>query len=335
MPTKPAGAPRADYAHLRTQPQIRRWELSGHTGRIESVAFSPNGNLLASTGRDRVVRLWNPLTRQPVGQPIQIEGAGSLARRVAFSFDGKLLACTTNSQTVWLLDPRTGRFTGRIVIDQARPTTAILAIAFTPHWNVLAVGGSDNTVRLVDPLNGRLLTHTLLHDNPVRAMAFSPDGRHLAVSDGASVRIWDPSADKLVGALSTGDAGKDYRGIPTPLHSVAFSPDGTFCAAGGDRRTFIWEASTGRLHGWVEAPAGFNRFNTVAFSPDSTILATGDSRKTVSLWDPRTGAQIGHPIINGAASLGADVESLAFSPDGMLLATSAPDKIVRLWQIGR
>ena len=153
--------------------------------------------------------------------------------------------------------------------------------------------------------------------DPVYSVAFSPDGRTLAI--GAS--LWDVSTGNLL--LTFTDAR---------VFSVAFSPDGNILATGSSDGTKLWEISTGNsLH--ILDDARF--YYSVAFSPDGNTLATGSREDgTIKLWEVSTGNLLhtfrSIDVIWGSGP--AYVESVAFSPDGRTIASGGSDG-AKLWEV--
>ncbi|MFD7778850.1 WD40 repeat domain-containing protein [Streptomyces sp. NPDC059753] len=131
-----------------------------------AVAFSPDGSLLASSGKG-TVQLWDAATRRPVGKPLNAKTKE--VSEVAFSPDGSLLAADGGSayDTVMLWDPATRERVGKLVTD-----TMVFSVAFSPDGSLLAAGGDDGAVRLWDPFTGRL----------VRGPPHSPTHRAAAIA---------------------------------------------------------------------------------------------------------------------------------------------------------
>ncbi|MFJ3310891.1 trypsin-like peptidase domain-containing protein [Streptomyces sp. NPDC086549] len=292
------------YAAARLPLQHR---LTGHTGPVRSVAFSPDGHTLASGSYDGTVGLWDPATGRARAT---LTGDTGIAWSVAFSPDGHTLASGGDDGTVRLWDPATGRARATLTGH----TGTAWSVAFSPDGHTLATGSDDGTVRLWDPATGRARATLKGHTDVVRSVAFSPDGHTLASgSYDGTVRLWDPAA---------GRARATLKGPTGYVWSVAFSPDGHTLASGSDDHTVrLWDPATGRTRTTLN-----DLVVSVAFSPDGHTLASGSDDHTVRLWDPATGRT--RTTLTGHTGT---AWSVAFSPDGHTLASGSVDRTVRLW----
>jgi len=199
---------------------------SGHTDKVLAVAFSHDGKLLASGGRDKMVFVWdlagNALPRQLAGHADQVYS-------VAFSTDGKWVASASFDQKVIVWDVASGQ-----PVKTLTGSNKMVAAIFSSDDRWLATAGWDGNVTIWDtdswqpvrvfPGDGQMVTST----------AFSPDNKLIA-SGGYdhAVRLWDTATGALV---------RTFDGHTDTVWGVDFSPDGkTIASASSDKTVKIWK----------------------------------------------------------------------------------------------
>jgi eukaryotic-like serine/threonine-protein kinase len=292
-----------------------RIDLIGHSDEITSIAFSPDGERVATSDFDRTVRVWD--ISRPRSLAIAAAEPGQVPR-FAISPDGRAIAIAGLHGGVRIGEVASGRLESDLAIPAEH---AVLAVSFGANGDTLLAAEGDGAVRayLADPprpADPRILCK--LGITPDLDLTFSADGRFFAASG-----PYAPEASLC--DLSTGLVTKLGARGEGLVRYLAFSLDGSRLAtAGRDQSIRIWSTATASVTSTLrgqEAP-----ISSLAFSPDGRSIASGDVRD-VRMWDLTSGTSV---ILRGHNYL---VTSLAFSRDGAALASSADDWTVRYWDL--
>ncbi|WP_019503834.1 CHAT domain-containing protein [Pleurocapsa sp. PCC 7319] len=319
--------------------------LSGHHGAVWGVAFSPDGQTIASTSWDNTIKLWSRNGKElktitghveevwgvafsPDGQTIAtasgdntvklwqhdgtllktLTGHGDIVYSVAFSPDGQAIATASGDNTVklWQRD-------GTLVKTLTGHEASVWGVAFNPNGQTIASAGWDKKVKLWSR-DGALLKTLESHQAPVNALAFSPDGQTIATaSNDKTVKLWSRDGTLL----------KTLEGHDDDVWGISFSPDGqTFASVSGDKTVKLWSRD-GTLLQTLEGHD--DEVWGVSFSPDGQTLASAGDDKTIRLW------QRDNKLLTTLSSHSAGVNGVAFSPDEQLIASAGWDKTVKLW----
>jgi WD40 repeat protein len=244
--------------------------LTGHRGHVSTLAFHPDGKLLASgSGEDGAVRLWEV----PEGKHrLELADAGGRQQHVplAFSPDGTTLASGSQDGVVKLWDPDSGDLRRTL-----RAGGGVWCLAFSRDGRVLAAGCEGNGIRLWDVSDGRERPSLQSRSGTaVRCLAFHPRGQLLAggshFGDGC-VRLWDLATQREVRALS----GHDQF-----VTSCLWWPDGRLLASASvhDGTLRLWEpaADPPRFRTIRVLPPGKGYLHEIALSPEGRHLATAN-----------------------------------------------------------
>ena len=244
---------------IATFPQGRR-----ANARVVSVAFSPNGKILAVVSY--VLGLWDVATKQQIfthrgeGQPYS----------VAFSPDGATLAIGLWNGTIELWDVGTKR---QITTLEGH-TIWVRSVWFSPDGTLLASGDADDTLILWNVATKQRIAILEGHTRGVNSVSFSPDGTLASGAGDHTVKLWDIAARNDIATL---------EGHTHLVKAVSFSPAGTLLASGDARGTILlWDVATQERIATLGQVGGVH---SVAFSPDGGILASGSGVGTIGLWD--------------------------------------------------
>ena len=315
--------------------------LTGHSNSVNSVAISPDGQILVSGSDDNTIKIWQLSTGQELRT---LTGHSDSVNSVVISPDGQTVVSGSSDKTIKIWQLSTGQELRTLEGDGL-----INSLAISPDGQILVssshtvvrsdyfdwksytvVRGNDyntiNKIKIWQLSTGQEL-RTLKGDCLINSLAISPDGQTVVSgSDDNTITVWQLSTGQELRTL-TGDGS---------INSLAISPDGQilvssdtvvrFMGGGNDNTIKIWQLSTGvelrtltvDLNWWV---------HSVAISPDGQTLVSGGD-DTITIWDLSTGQELGTLTEHSD-----EVKSVAISPDGQTLVSGGDDGTIMIWRV--
>ncbi len=279
---------------------------------VAVLAFSPQGQWLATGGDDSSVRLWDLIS----GRQLARMAYDGPVVTLAFSPDGTRLVAGSLDYTarVWSLPDG-------VEIASVQHSAEVTAVAFAPNGRTVASAGLDHTARvwniapsLASPGLQPQQVARVVQGDAIYSVQFDPTGRRLLTgsADGMA-RVWE----------LTGTDPRVYHVQRDWINSVAFSADGTRLVSGSDDGSVVvWRVADG---GSVVSMTHRGPVYAVAFSPDGSKIASGGGDGVAVVWDARSGTEISRQVHRGA------VLAITFSPDGRTVLSAGADGDVRIW----
>lgn len=306
--------------------------FSGHKGIIESLAFSQDGNRLASTDTQSGLRLWD-LTRTDAVDSSTPEIAPDLnLHTVTFSPEGQFLVAGFGTTTSWfsITNQPVPSYYDLIKQPLIEHTSVIRDIAFNADGTRFASASEDWRIGycydyFIDPRPGcRHIIFLNAHDGPVNSLAFSPDNKWLVSGgDDGIVLVWNAYNPYVSRSLFA----PPVQGKRWNIQGLAFSPDSKLLASSDwDLSVRLWDVEHGTMVREFYPNQG--TLGTIVISPDGTKLAFAAEYGPQRIWNLDGSVFRQLPIQNFTTAV-------AFSPDGKWLATDNDNgKSICLWSLG-
>ncbi|HEY2466573.1 MAG TPA: TIR domain-containing protein [Terracidiphilus sp.] len=337
----------------------------GHGKNISSIAFSPDGGMVATGSEDKSIILWDVASRKSIGSLVghsqaissllftpdgeslysgsldgiiiqwdlengkpartPITGLGGSVSSIFLSPDGELKALALDKERVILLNLNEDPPLGRHIKAVGSGSSNA---AFSPDGRLLASGGDFGDVVLWDVATAQQSGMPLSgHERQVSSLAFAPDGKTLVSgSMDGTIIFWDVASQKAL--------EPPVKALRSPVWSLACSPDAKTVVAGGDAEFVFWDLATRKQIG-PPVTSQKDRIWALAFSPGGDLLASAGNNLTVSIWKNGQHDRVFKTV--GTPAQGESLElmpaGVAFSSDGSMLATTTQGHSVTLWNI--
>ncbi len=289
--------------------------VTAHDDMIFGFALSPDGQRLATAGRDGGLRVWNAADGSLVTDCDGLPGVSIFS--VAFSADANRLVTGADDGTVRLWDASTGQ----TLCTMGRHSERVESVSFSPR-GLVASASADGQAMLWNADSAELVRRLEPQPGGIVGVLFSRDGGRLVA--------W--GHDGLISLRDADDgAVLQYFSVSARIEAVALSDDGALLAAGGnDGRVLAWDAQRARLLQDFTSPVQPGAVRSIALSPDGSLIAAGQLDRDVSIYSIPRASRVA--IIRGH---GEAVSGLAFSPDADRLYTASWDRTFRVWRTSR
>lgn len=299
--------------------------FTGQPGQVNALAFSKDGNVLASSGEESpVIQLWDLDIGAKLTSITLTQRQDSV---VALAFYGTTLISLNRRGQIFYWNVDTGN-----KLSESGKVVTYDAVTFAEDGKLFAIGANDSKIHLWDAISGKLqktlIGHANLfkqHDKEILALAFSPDGKILASgSEDKTLRLWDTQNYTKLATL---------RGHEGWITALAFSKDGKTLASGDAKKIIkLWDIETKKAQATLTGHK--NTINALTFAPENSArysgcLASGSTDGTIRFWNPDTTEE----LTTFTAGHNEWVKSVAFSENDTTLATAFFNGTVEIWSV--
>lgn len=286
-------------------------QFQGHAGGVTALAYSDDGRVLVTTGKDGTLKVWNASSSTLV-RTIELDDGAAVS--LALSGSRAVTGHVDGAVVIWDYEK------AEKVAQFKRNDAEVWSVTFAGTPNRVAASSHDWKVTLWDATSPEQPVHVLdAHDNAAQAVAFfaSANGPMLATGGADKiVKLWN---------LDSMDQIRRYRGHRDFVTALAFSPNGRMLASAGlDGSIRLWSTASRGMYRSLNGHKG--KIASLAFAPSGDRLVSAGEDGLVRIWDVRRGRTSRTLTGNGGS-----VAAVQFSPDGQRIASAGDDGVVRLW----
>jgi len=286
--------------------------LNGHSGEVNTLAFSRDRITLVSGSDDKTIKIWNLNNKKEIRT---LKGHLDIVYSVAISPDGQILVSGSKDKTIKIWNLQTGQLIN--TLDGHKDF--VNSVAISPDGQTIASGSYDHTIKLWNLKTLQLIRTFEGHSAEVLSVAISPDNQTLiSGSKDKSIKMWN---------LNTGQEIRTIQGHSGDVNAIAINTRGDmFASASDDKTVKVWNLNTGqeiRTIGTHSADV-----NAIAFSHDGNKIASGSDDKTVKIWNLTTGE-----LLDTLKGHSDKVYAVTFNPNDKTLVSASADKTIKIWQL--
>jgi len=301
---------------------------------IEAVAFSPNGNEVATGSADNATTIWNAASGKALRTFYYHQGKVNF---IAYSPDAEMILTGAKDGRAVIWNPK-----NRLVEREFAESGPIEAVAFSRSGMFVITGSDNKLAKIWDSRNSKLVCTLKGHQGIVEAVAMNPEGgTALTGSDDFTAKLWKVDDCIAAGQGSLDTAERTLVGHTGTVNAVAYSPFGRWVVTGSqDFTARIWEAKTGkslRIFGGEDGGSHLGSVEAIAWKPPPKVpgpwkasddqVLTGSHDGTAKLWMAHTGKLV-HTFNHGGK-----VNSVSFAPDGSRILTGSSDGTAKVWKL--
>ncbi len=292
----------------------------GHSKRLESVEFSPDGKYIVTSSMDSIVSIWDSNTGEEIDY---LRGHSDYVLSAVYSPNGKYIASSSWDGTIRIWDSNTHK----VINVLKEHTGSVNSVSFSHDSKYIVSASSDKTIKIWTPTGKRSLLTLDGHTAAVNSAKFSSDGNYFIVSgaDDKTIRVWD------VSNMNKRNSNQLFvlYGHVDAIKSVSFSPDNKkIVSASCDGTVRIWDSGI-----WERGYILYrhNSFaNSIALSPDETYIASASYDHNICLWDLQNRTLSVLPPYHNK-----NINAISFSPDGKKMVSASADKTIIIWDIDK